>query len=289
MLSIESSGKLKKLDSKESAGRGACSLRVDRTGKFVIVSNYHEGTIGVLPIQGDKLGEASTVIKHEGSSINKARQNSPHCHDITIDDTNQFVFVCDLGIDKIGQYLFDAETGKLKANQIPFVEAAPGSGPRHLVFHPSGKYAYAGNELDNTVDVFSFDVSTGRLTRQQTISSLPVDMALSKAVSHIAELCVEPKGEYLYVSNRFTDTIAIFHINPLNGLLEVQGHQPTLGQTVRSFVIEPSGRFLLAGNQDTHSIVVFALNPDNGLLKPVGDVYSVFSPAVLCFVNLQKQ
>ena len=147
----QKTGGLKLLNQQPSLGGAPCYITVDKTGKNVLVANYSGGNVAAFPIgSGGKLGEAASMQGHQGSSVNEKRQKEPHAHCIVLDPANKFAFSADLGIDKIMIYRFDAATGKLTPNTPAFVATKPGAGPRHLTFHPNGKYAFVINELNST-------------------------------------------------------------------------------------------------------------------------------------------
>ena len=160
------SGKLTLLNQQSSVGSGPCHLTVDRAGKNVLVANYGSGSVACLPIQADgTLGAASSFIQHEGKSADASRQEGPHAHSINLDQANRFALVADLGLDQVRVYQFNAEKGTLTPNDPPFATVAPGSGPRHLAFHPDGRFAYVISEMANTVTAFTYDSAKGTLSR----------------------------------------------------------------------------------------------------------------------------
>ncbi len=278
-------GLLKFLNQQSSAGSGPCHLTVDRTGTKVLVANYGSGSVACLPIQRDgSLGPASAFIQHEGKSVDPGRQQSPHAHSINLDKANRFAFAADLGLDKVFIYRFDAGKGTLMPNDPAFVAVAPGSGPRHFAFHPSGKFAYVISEMANTVTGFAYDAEKGALAEFQTISTLPPAF---KGTSYTAEIQVHPTGKFVYGSNRGHDSIAIFAVDQANGSLSVAQFEPTQGKNPRNFAIDPSGHYLLAENQDSDSIVVFRINQATGGLKRVGE--AVHIPRPVCIRMMPKQ
>ena len=170
----KASGKLMLLQQVSSAGAGPAHISLDKTGQYVLVANYDGGNIAVFPVEKDgRLGSRTAFIQHAGSSVNKERQAGPHAHEILPSNDNQFVLAADLGLDKLLIYHFDAKTGSLTPNNPPSIKVSPGSGPRHFAIAPSGKFVYLVNEMSSTVDVFSYDSASGRLQKQQTISTLP--------------------------------------------------------------------------------------------------------------------
>jgi 6-phosphogluconolactonase len=263
-------GNLQLLNQQPSGGPGPCHIITDRQGKHVLVANYSGGSVSVLPISEDgKLGEATAFVQHQGSSVNKERQQGPHAHSINLDTANRFAFVADLGLDKVLVYRFDADRGTLTPNDPPAAEVKQGAGPRHFTFHPSGRYAYVINELDSTVTAFTYDSERGILNPMQTLSALPEGF---HGQSYCAEVQVHPSGKFLYGSNRGHNSIAIFAIDSETGRLKPVGHQGHEIKTPRGFGMDPSGKFLLVGNQDSNSIVVFRIDPETGMLAPIETV-----------------
>lgn len=277
------SGNLTLLNQQSSAGEGPCHLVVDRAGKNVLVANYGSGTVAGLPIEPDgMLRPASSVIQHRGSGADPGRQAGPHAHSINLDAANRFAFVADLGLDKVLVYRFDGANGKLTANDPPSVSVAPGAGPRHFAFHPSGKFAYVINEIANTVTAFDYDSSRGSLNEIQTLGTLPADFT---GTSHTAEVVMHPSGKFLYGSNRGHDSLAIFAVDAATGKLTAAGHEGTGGKTPRNFAIDPSGAWLLAENQGSGTIVVFAISSETGKLRPTGHKLDVPSPVCVRMVS----
>jgi 6-phosphogluconolactonase len=165
---------------------------------------------------------------------------------------------------------------------MPFVQVKPGAGPRHLTFHPSGKFAYVINEMHATVTAFAHDRAQGNLKEVQTVPTLPTDF---KGENTSADIHVSPDGRFLYCSNRGHDSIAAFKINPLNGKLTFIAHESTGGKTPRNFAIDPTGTFLLVANQHSDNIVTFRRDPKTGRLSATGQVAEVPSPVCLKFTT----
>ena len=276
----QQSGNLSFLNQQPTLGGAPCHLIVDKTGRFVLVANYTGGNISVLPIKADgSLGVATDMVQHHGSSVNKERQEGPHAHCIELDSSNRYAFAVDLGLDKVMIYKFDAKNGKLVSNKE--AQLKPGDGPRHLTFHPNGKYAYVINELTNSVTAFTYAKATGTLKETQTVSTLPKDFS---AANTTAELAVSPSGRFLYGSNRGHDSIVGFAIDQSTGKLTFIEHVPTQGKTPRHFTIDPTGTFLLVANKDSDTIVSLRINPATGRLDSTGHVAQVPTPVCLVLV-----
>lgn len=275
------------LNQQASEGQAPCYITLDKTGKWALAANYTSGSAAVLPIQEDgKLGAAASVVQHSGSSVNTSRQSEPHAHSIMVDAANRFAFVCDLGLDKIMIYRFDAESGKLTPNDTPWTQTKAGSGPRHFAFHPNGKLAFVIHELDSTIASFSYDAEKGTLTEIQRVSALPEGY---NGVSYCADIHVHPTGKFVYGSNRGHNSIAIFAIDEALGKMTLVGHESTQGKTPRNFAIDPNGEFLLAANQDGNTVVSFRVDGQTGKLAATGKICSIASPVCLKFYPDQKK
>ena len=270
------------LQNQESAvGDGPCHVTVDRAGRHILVANYGSGSVAVLQISQDgNLGEATTHIQHEGASVHPSRQQRPYAHAVNMDESGRYAYVSDLGIDKIMIYRYDHSLGTLTANEPPFVDLAPGAGPRHFAFNPVERYAYSVNELDNTVTAFRYEPETGALASFQTITTLPAGF---DGENTTAEIRVHPSGRFVYASNRGHDSIAMFAVDSETGRLTSRGQIPTQGKTPRNFNITPDGRFLLAANQATNNVVVFRIDQEIGLLKETGHLVEVPTPVCVLF------
>jgi 6-phosphogluconolactonase len=256
------SGKLTPINTVKSGGTSPCHVSIDKTGKFLLVANYGSGSVSAFPIQANgALGDATGFVQHKGSSIDRARQMGPHAHFVDVSPDNRFVLTADLGLDQVLSYRFDAAKGTLTPNSPPFATLKPGSGPRHLAFHPSGKFLFVNGEMSATLTSFSYDAATGAMKEVNTVSTLPADFSGAKST---AEVQVDRAGRNVYVSNRGHDSIAQFSINPSTGMLTPAGHTPTGGRTPRNFALDPSGNFLLAGNQDSDTVTVFRVDQKTG-------------------------
>ena len=273
-------GALILLNEKTAFGRGPCHISIDKTGRWAIVSNYSSGNWLVYGIQPDgSLGALADSLSFSGQGTNAGRQEKSHVHSATISNDNRFVYIADLGTDKLHCYNLNAQTGKLTPNQTPVVSVKPGSGPRHFTIHPNGRFAYLAEELTSSVAVFSRDPQTGSLTlMQDRVASLPADLTGNN--TH-ADIHTDPAGRHLYVSNRGHNSLSVFTI-ATDGTIKLIGQQPVMGAKPRNFMIHPSGQYVLVANQDTDNIVVFRRDPKTGLLTDTGERASV--PAPVCLV-----
>lgn len=276
------SGTLKLLNQRPSMGTGPCHLVLDRTRRNLLVANYGSGSVAVLPVAADgRLGAATGVVQHAGSSINPDRQKGPHAHCVTLDLANRFAFVCDLGLDKVMTYRFDAARGTLSPGEPAFTPIKAGAGPRHMVFRPDGRFAYVVNELHSTIAVFRYDSNAGVLSELQTVSTLPEHF---DGANSGAEIGVHSSGRFVYVSNRGHNSVVLFSVDPQKGTLTYVEEQGTGGSKPRHFGIEPSAKHLAIGNQDSDTVLVCRIDAGNGRLKPSGVFASVPTPACVQFL-----
>ena len=272
-------GLLELLNQHPSVGAGPCHIAVDAAGRHAMAANYSGGSAIVVSIEADgALGEQTAYVEHEGSSVHD-RQQAPHAHAVDLAPDGRFLFVTDLGIDQVRIYRYSDEDGSLEPGEPSHAETAPGAGPRHFTFHPSGDYAYVINELDNTITAFDYDGESGALETIHTVPTLPADF---DGHNTTAEIRVHPSGRFVYGSNRGHDSIAVFAVDEATGELTPVGHTSTRGETPRNFNIDPSGRFLLAANQDTDNIAVFRIDGETGELEFTGTEVEI--PAPVCVV-----
>ena len=278
-------GKLQLLNAVASRGADPCYIAFDKTGKYALVANYTGGSVAVFPVQTDgHIGESSAFVQHVGSSVNRERQEGPHAHWIETTPDNRFAIAVDLGLDELLVYRFDAKTGSLTPNNPPYAKLDPGAGPRHLAFHPNGKFAYVVNELQSSITAFAYDASRGTLHKLTTVSTLPKNFSGS---NDTAEIKVHPSGKFLFASNRGHDTIAVFSIDRKTGALTLADHFPTQGKTPRNFEIDPTGKLLFVANQDTNNIAVFQIDSNSGRLTPTKQTLQVPSPVCLKFMAVE--
>ncbi|MEO6815344.1 MAG: lactonase family protein [Edaphobacter sp.] len=287
------SGDLRFLNTVSSEGGGPAYLSTDADGKYVFVANYVGGSIAVFPIRPDgSLANASHVL-HDSSSVGSTKptkaapgsfawsgHDAPHAHMIAADPKNRFVLHTDLGQDRIYVHRFDQSNGKLTPAATPFVSLPTGDGPRHFAFHPNGRWFYSIQEEASTLAFFHYDPSTGSLTSQQTISTLPEGFAGTSFASGVR---ISADGRFLYAANRLHDTIAIFSIES-NGRLKHVGEVSTMGDYPSQFHIDPSGKFLYACNRKSDVITSFSINHETGLLTFTGRYTPVGSASCIIFL-----
>ncbi|RUL85385.1 lactonase family protein [Tautonia sociabilis] len=290
-------GGLTPLNTVPSGGDGPTYISLHPSGRFLLVANYFGGAVAVLPVlQDGRLGEASDVHRDEGpigptrathappGSFAISGHDRTHAHIIRSDPSGRFVLHVDLGLDRIYSWRFDEERGVLTPNDPPFVALPPGDGPRHVDFHPNGRWLYSIQEEGSTLVLFDYDPDTGRLSDRQTISTLPPGYAGSNFCSGVL---VSADGRFVYAGNRLHDSIGIFAVGD-DGTLSYVGEEWTRGDYPRSFSFDPSGRFLFVCNQRADHIAVFLVDPDSGLLTFSGHYAPVGNPSCVTFLDLSQ-
>jgi 6-phosphogluconolactonase len=280
-LDADKPGYLTLSNQQSTQGYAPCFVSTDKTGKMALVSNYSSGNVLAYPIEADgKLGAANVNIQHRGSGLDPSRQEGPHAHSIWVEAGNRFALACDLGLDKVFVYKLDVENATLIAHSEGIIH--PGAGPRHLDFHPNGRYIYVINELDATMSALTWDSQRGEIKEIQHISTLPAGVDGPKSC---ADVHIHPSGKFLYGSNRGHDSIVIYAVDGATGKLTLIGHESTRGKTPRNFALDPTSRYLLTANQDSGSIVSFQIDPQSGKLDYLATTQTP-TPVCLKFLTL---
>jgi 6-phosphogluconolactonase len=275
-------GMLSLINEQSAMGKDPAHVSIDPLGSFVYVSNYSSGNLSMFPVRDDGgLDEASDVVQHTGSSVNPSRQQQAHAHAADPSTDGRFLYVSDLGLDKIMIYEIDRQQKTLSPASTPWFVSTPGAGPRHLSFRPDGAYAYSAEELTSTIAVLRIDKNTGALEQVQRLSMLPDDFEGSNSA---ADIHVSPDGKFLYASNRGHDSIVIFSIDESSGALSLVGHAPTKGKHPRNFMIDESGELVFVANRDNNNIVLFNRDSQSGLLNYTG--VEVLVPLAVCVTQM---
>ncbi len=287
-------GELTALNSVSSRGKGPAQGSVHPSGKFVFVANYGGGNVAVLPVQPNGgLGEAVDVQGDEGppgagrpadgppGNFSISDHNGPHAHMIAADPSGRFVIVNDLGLDRTFVWKLDPASGKLTANNPPFIPAASaGAGPRHFVFHPNGRHFYNLYEEASELAVYDWDGQTGGLTLRQKLSTLPPGFA---GTNFTSEILITPNGRFIYVANRLHNSIAWFAVLG-DGRVRWVGEEWTRGDYPRNIALDPSGSWMFACNQRSDHVTAFRVNQANGSVSFANRYIPVGSPSVIVFL-----
>lgn len=252
------------LNSQKSGGENPVYVSVHKSGKWLVNANYTEGSVSVYPLlENGKIDSIAQNFQYSEGSINKERQTRSHVHSAIFSPEFDYLFLPDLGADKIRCYRFD-ENQKLPLIETknPFTKTDLEAGPRHMTFHPNEKFAYCIEEMAGSISVYNYE--NGTINKIQRINTHPDKI---KEGFESSDIHISPDGKFLYATNRGKENnIAIFSIDE-NGLLKNIGYQSTLGKHPRIFAIDETGKFLIATNVISGNVVVFKRNSKTGLLK----------------------
>ena len=268
---------LRLMNEQEIPGGYPCHINFSKRNHCILVACYETGNIVIYPVAQDgKLLPQAIVLQHEGSSVNKLRQERAHAHAVVIDESFNNILVTDLGMDKVMVYHIDGNNGKLKEKLKQAVVLPPGSGPRHIAIHAETKFAYVLNELTATVAVMRY--RDGDLELLRTCQTLPKEF---KAIPSAAAIRISADGNYIYISERGDNCIAVLSFDIDNEALEIIGRQKTMGKTPRDINLDPTGNWLLAANQDSDSVAIFKVDKNTGMIKPEHLIENIKSPVCL--------
>jgi len=276
-------GQLIPLDTQSTQGNGPAHIAVSSNSRAAFATNYGSGSLTSYTIKPN--GELSAPVSHfQFAPIDTRPEHAqPHAHEATTSHDSRWLLVNDLGSDRIYIYHCEPHTGALTPSAQPFWQGRFQSGPRHLAFHPNGRWVYNGNELDSTVNQLLWDNHRGTLiTQGDAVSTLPADFTGHSSVS---EVLTSPDGKFLYVGNRGFETIAVFHIDPHTGALALVQLAPHGGKTARHVTLDPTGAFLLVACQDSNGIVVLSRDAETGKLSAPLHTYPIDSPQCLVFTS----
>jgi 6-phosphogluconolactonase len=272
--------RLTKVNTVSAQGDGTCHVSLDHSGRCAFAANYGGGSAASFSVSSSgQLSPAVSFFQYTGHGPEK-QQKGPRGHRVTVSPDNRFLLVNDLGLDAIHIYRLDAATAKLIPSTPSEWKAAPGSGPRALIFHPNGKWAYCVNEVKSTVNVLRWDAKQGTLETLQEISLIPEDHQGPSAPS---EIVMDRQGRFAYVANRLDDFMASFTISPADGKLTLLGKTSCGGKTPRHIALDPSEGWLLLANQATDNIAVFARDKTSGHLANTGKSFPLSKPQCLLF------
>lgn len=274
--------RLRPLGAVDCGGTNGVHLVIDPTGRFLVVANFADGSLAVLPIGEDgSLGAMTHRLALTGpAGPHRIEQTGAHPHQLVFDPTGRFLLVPDKGLDRVFVLRFDAERGQLVRAGAGHAAMRPGAGPRHLAFHPRGAWALVVNELDSTVAACRWDAAAGVLTPVHVVSCLPPGFFGATIASAIV---FSPDGRFAYASNRGQDGIARLAFDAASGRLDVLGWTEAGGAVPRFMTLDPAGRRLLVAAEQGDVISAFELAPD-GDLVPRGVVANTPSPSAIVFV-----
>jgi len=275
-------GKLTKVQDQSSFGESPCHISVHPSGKYLFVSHYVGANVTVLKVDANgQISEPIQNIQFEGEGTIMPQQSQAHPHSSIPSSDGKFVYISDLGQDKILIYKFDPESAQLISAEIPFVRTMPGSGPRHFVIHPKGNIAFSSEEISSSISSYKIDQEDGSLELIQRLPALPPAFFGDNSS---ADVHTAVGGKYVYISNRGYNGMAMYKVSG-NGKMKNIGYMPTIGRRPRAFMPDPEGKFMLVGNRDSDEINIFLIQKD-GTLKDTSAYLPVPANSCIKFLAL---
>ncbi|MEG8280319.1 lactonase family protein [Streptomyces sp. AHA2] len=267
----------KVLGGRSTGGAAPCHLSVHPSGRWLLSANYGSGSVAVHPIErSGALGERTDLVTHSSPPPGPG-QDGPHAHQIVTSPDGGHVLAVDLGTDTVYTYRLDEQAGTL--TEVARARTRPGAGPRHLTFHPGGRYAYLADEVDNTVAVCAYDPVTGRLRVGSAQST-----GTGPGTSYPAQFLVTPDGRYAYLANRGDDSITRYAVEGDGARLRLLDTVPVGGRFPRQIAFSPEGTLLFAANQRSSTVTVFRVSDRDGGLRRAGEPFP--SPVAVCALPL---
>ncbi|MFE3031861.1 lactonase family protein [Streptomyces canus] len=267
----------KVLGSRSTGGAGPCHLSVHPGGRWLLSANYGSGSVAVHPIDSSgALGERRDVVTHSSPAPGPG-QEGPHAHQFLTSPDGGHVLAVDLGTDTVYSYRLDERTGRL--TEVSRARTRAGAGPRHLTFHPGGRYAYLANEVDNTVAVCGYDSRTGRVS-----VGGPQSTGTGSGTNYPAQFLVTANGSYAYLANRGDNSLTRYAVEADGARLRLLDTVPVHGDFPRQIAFSPDGRLLFAANQRSGTVSVFHVDTSSGDLRLAGKPFA--SPVAVCALPL---
>ncbi len=261
-----------------SGGAHPCYVSANASG-FVLAANYTGGSVALFKLnEKGQISQLLDVQQHHGGGPDKERQEGPHVHSAYFEPGSDRIFVADLGTDAVSVYRLDKSKPQLVPDSFPEIKLKPGSGPRHMAFHPNKKFLYVANELSSTVSTVALN-KDGSYTVIETISTISSDF---KKPNYPADIHITRDGRFLYLSNRGLNTIAIFSVDQKSGQLALMAQESVKGENPRNFTLSPDEKYLLVANQNTQNIVSFKRDQNTGKLAYIDQV-EAHTPVCLLF------
>jgi 6-phosphogluconolactonase (cycloisomerase 2 family) len=265
------------LGTRSTGGAGPCHLSVHPSGSWLLSANYASGSVAVHPIEASgSLGERTDLVTHSKPPPGPG-QEGPHAHQFITSPDGGHVLAVDLGTDTVYTYRLDVSEGTL--TEVSQAHTRPGAGPRHLTFHPSGRFAYLANEVDNTAVVCVYDPATGRLSPGD-----PQSTGTGEGTNYPAQFVVTADGAYAYLANRGHNSLTRYAVEAGGARLRLLDTVPVGGNFPRHIALSPDGRLLFTANQRSSTVSVFHVDGGSGRLRSAGEPFA--SPVAVCALPL---
>ncbi len=270
------SGDLQEINQETTEGPNPCHVQLDSRRQYLLASNYHRGTITAYTLnqENGQVNSQPSVIEHQG----KTPEQQPHTHYASFTPDEKFIVVVDLGIDQLLTYVLTDQT----LQKVSQLELKPGSGPRHLVFHPSSTFAYIMTEYSSEVIVLQYDHENGTFSELQSISTIPADFTDNNQGSAIH---ISSDGRYIYAGNRGHNSIAVFAVDETTGSLTFVERVSSKGDWPRDFALDPSEKYIISSNQESENLVIYKRDPESGKLTLMQSDIQIPHPVCIKFLH----
>lgn len=261
-------------------GAPPCYVSAESKNRFVFSSNYHKGTVEsyLINLESGFISSPISIIKHNGSGPDP-RQEKPHTHCAEVTPDEKYLAVVELGSDQLITYEINKDGRLTEKNRFAI---RPGSGPRHLAFHPNKKFAYMMTELSSEVIALSYNEEDGSFSEIQTISTIPDHFDENNQGSAIH---ISSDGRFVYAGNRGHNSIAVFRVERETGELQFVEHVSSEGDWPRDFVLDPSEKFIVGSNQNSNNLVLYARDEETGRLTLLQSDVVIPNPVCVKFLH----
>lgn len=274
-------GALDFINMQVTEGASPCHVSIDHNEKHVLSANYHKGSLEVHPVKNRVIEHVTSVILYEGKGPNSERQEKPHIHFSGFTPDQKYVVAIDLGTDKLDTYKLQ----ELTLTKVQSLSLAPGCGPRHITFHPNGKFAYVMTELSNEIIVLTYNSEDGSFKEIQYNLAVPIDYRFQ---NQGAAIHISADGRFIYASIRGHNSIAVFKVNEETGKLSLVEHVSTEGLWPRDFSLDPTEEFLVVANQESNNLSLFERDKETGKLTILQSDVPVPCPVCVKFLGKQQ-
>lgn len=276
----DQTGVLTPLHSQVSNGSAPCHVSVDSKNQFAFSANYHKGTVEshLINMENGTVNPPISIIQHVGTGPDP-RQEKPHTHFAGVTPDEKHLAVAELGSDQLITYKMDKDGTLAEACRLSI---NPGSGPRHIDFHPNKKFAYLMTEFSSEVIALKYNEEDGKFTMIQTISTIPTDFKENNQGSAIH---ISADGNFIYAGNRGHNSIAVFQVNTETGKLHFVERVSSKGDWPRDFEIDPTGMFIISSNQESNNLVLYARDAESGKLTILQSDVVVPHPVCIKFLH----
>ena len=256
-----------------------CHLSLSPDEKKLVFAEYGRGTAGWVDLKADGTFAKETlmgIVSEDPTGPNKPRQDRPHCHCARVTPDGKYVCIVDLGTDRVK--IYSTATGAFVRD---LVTTPAGAGPRHIAFHPNGRFAFLLFELENYVTSYRYE--DGTFTPIQQLKLTPEGFTdFSKA----AAIKLSADGSELYCSNRGHESLAVFSVDAETGLLARRGIVKLDGAFPWDFEVMPGGKVFAVGFQKDGVLRTYRYDKDACTLTPLADAKDLGSIFCTTFLPL---